>query len=336
MPVFGVGEHEGTPYYVMQYIRGQALDEVLGELRRLRRPGAEAEAEAVGPHPGPASGGADGAASAAEVAQALLTGRFTAAAATPSDPGRSGGARATAAATTLDGPAPEPAGEPPAPPPPADVAPAPASWPGKADTSTLSGSTRDYWRGVARVGVQAAEALHHAHAQGTLHRDIKPSNLLLDLQGTVWVTDFGLAKAADEADLTRTGDIMGTLRYMAPERFRGVSDPRGDVYGLGMALYELLTFEPAFAEADRERLIHQVTQSEPTRPQQAESRGPAGPGDDLPEGDRPRADSPLSDGRRAGGGPAAVPGGPADPGAAGVGGRAGLAVVPPQPGGGRA
>ena len=119
---------------------------------------------------------------------------------------------------------------------------------------------------MARIGIQAAEALHYAHAQGTLHRDIKPSNLLLDLQGTVWITDFGLAKAADEADLTRTGDILGTLRYMAPERFRGVSDPRGDVYGLGMTLYELLTFEPAFAEADRERLIHQVTQSEPTRP----------------------------------------------------------------------
>ena len=199
VPVFGVGEHEGTPYYVMQFIQGQALDEVLGELRRLRRPGAEAEA--VGPHPGPAAGGADGAASAAEVAQALLTGRFTAAAATPSDPGRSGGgAPRPRPATTLDGPAPEPAGEPPAPPPPADVAPTPASWPGKADTSTLSGSARDYWRGVARIGVQAAEALDYAHAQGTLHRDIKPSNLLLDLQGTVWITDFGLAKAADEAE----------------------------------------------------------------------------------------------------------------------------------------
>ena len=80
-----------------------------------------------------------------------------------------------------------------------------------------------------------------------------------------------------------------------------------------MTLYELLTFEPAFAEADRERLIHQVTQSEPTRPSRLNPRGAAGPGDDLPEGDRPRADSPLSDGRRAGGGPAAVPGGPADP-----------------------
>src|SRR5262249_56145010 len=107
----------------------------------------------------------------------------------------------------------------------ADDAPSSASWPGPADTSTLSGSSRDYWRGVARIGVQAAEALHYAHAQGTLHRDIKPSNLLLDLQGTVWVTDFGLAKAAAEADLTRTGDILGTLRYMPPHRFRGHPAP---------------------------------------------------------------------------------------------------------------
>src|SRR5207249_109999 len=76
-----------------------------------------------------------------------------------------------------------------------------------------------YYREVARIGVQVAEALAHAHEQGVLHRDIKPSNLLLDLHGTVWVTDFGLAKADDEQDLTRTGDIVGTVRYMAPERF---------------------------------------------------------------------------------------------------------------------
>src|SRR5262245_7620714 len=123
-----------------------------------------------------------------------------------------------------------------------------------------------YWRGVARIGLQAAEALHYAHTRGTLHRDIKPSNLLLDLQGTVWITDFGLAKAADEADLTRTGDVVGTLRYMAPERFRGTSDQRSDVYGLGTTLYELLTLGPAFVGTDRERLIHQITQSEPPRP----------------------------------------------------------------------
>src|SRR5439155_814395 len=76
-----------------------------------------------------------------------------------------------------------------------------------------------YCREVARLGVQAAEALHYAHQQGVLHRDVKPSNLLLDAGGTLWVTDFGLAKASDSDDLTGTGDLIGTLRYMAPERF---------------------------------------------------------------------------------------------------------------------
>ena len=76
------------------------------------------------------------------------------------------------------------------------------------------------YREAARIGVQVAEALAHAHAQGVIHRDIKPSNLLLDEQGTVWVTDFGLAHdASDTATLTHTGDLLGTLRYVAPERF---------------------------------------------------------------------------------------------------------------------
>ena len=73
-----------------------------------------------------------------------------------------------------------------------------------------------------------------------MHRDIKPSNLLLDTEGVVWIADFGLAKAEDEG-LTQSGDILGTIRYMAPERFRGEGDARADVYALGLTLYELLT-----------------------------------------------------------------------------------------------
>src|SRR5439155_7173997 len=81
-----------------------------------------------------------------------------------------------------------------------------------------------YWESVARIGVQVAGALAYAHKLGVLHRDIKPGNLLLDLEGIVWVTDFGLAKADDSVDLTHTGDVIGTLRYMPPEAFEGKSD----------------------------------------------------------------------------------------------------------------
>ena len=81
-----------------------------------------------------------------------------------------------------------------------------------------------FWRSVAKIGVQVADALQYAHQQGTLHRDIKPGNLLMDSRGTVWIADFGLAKLADLEDLTHSGDMVGTLRYMAPEQFEGKAD----------------------------------------------------------------------------------------------------------------
>ena len=122
-----------------------------------------------------------------------------------------------------------------------------------------------YWQSVATIGVQVADALEYAHKQGINHRDIKPSNLLLDTQGTVWVTDFGLAKADDQQNLTHTGDVLGTLRYMPPEAFEGKTDAKSDVYSLGLTLYEMLAFRPAFDETERNRLIMQVTQEEPAR-----------------------------------------------------------------------
>src|SRR5262249_5606346 len=88
-----------------------------------------------------------------------------------------------------------------------------------------SGRRQPYFRSVAQIGRQVAQGLDYAHARGIIHRDIKPSNLMLDSDGVVWITDFGLAKADDDAT-TATGDILGTLRYMAPERFRGQADAR--------------------------------------------------------------------------------------------------------------
>src|SRR5262249_52499914 len=119
---------------------------------------------------------------------------------------------------------------------------------------------------ITRIGAQVADALAHAASQGVLHRDIKPSNLLLDETGNVWVTDFGLAKADDGDHLTHTGDIVGTLRYMAPERCNGPGGLRSDVYSLGLTLYERLTLRRAFDEADRNKLIKQVMHDEPVRP----------------------------------------------------------------------
>src|SRR4051812_33045015 len=156
--------------------------------------------------------------------------------------------------------------EPPEPPiDPGDPSPVSSSASGTSVLSAASEPGSTYARSVARVGVQVAEALEYAHQQGTLHRDVKPSNILLDSHGIAWVTDFGLAKAAADANLTHTGDIVGTIRYMAPERFHGRCDARSDVYGLGLTLYELLARRPAFDASDRNRLLHQVSLVEPTR-----------------------------------------------------------------------
>jgi WD40 repeat protein len=215
---------------------------------------------------------------AAEVAQALILGQFIASTQPPKEsdgsgggepavgleePGAADGERASASA---------------------DVVPLSSSeighrlggsssavLPGQSGHSSLAESGRHYWQSVARIGIQVAEALDYAHGQGIFHRDIKPSNLLLDNRGTVWVTDFGLAKAASpDGDageaITHTGDIIGTLRYMAPERFQGRSDARSDIYSLGLTLYELLVYRPAFDETDRTKLIHQVTHGEPPPP----------------------------------------------------------------------
>jgi WD40 repeat protein len=141
------------------------------------------------------------------------------------------------------------------------------------DVSLSSTDSRRYYWSVARIGVQAAEALVYAHQRGIIHRDVKPSNLLLDTAGVVWVTDFGLAKTED-AGLTQTGDIVGTVRYMAPERFQGACDRRADIYGLGLTLYELLTLVPAFDCADRLMLIDRIGKQEPRRPRALDPRIP--------------------------------------------------------------
>jgi serine/threonine protein kinase len=125
------------------------------------------------------------------------------------------------------------------------------------------------FRQIAEWGIQAAEALEHAHSVGIVHRDIKPANLMIDSNGSLWVTDFGLARTAADAGLTMTGDVLGTLRYMSPEQAlakHGLVDHRTDVYSLGVTLYELLTGTPAVSGKDREEILNAITLDEPRPP----------------------------------------------------------------------
>jgi len=209
VPVFGVGEDQGTHYYAMQFIAGQGLDIVLAELRRLRL-SKPASCEVPNNQSQPTKPPQTSAASAQVV---------------------------------------------------------------QGNSTSHGASLSEYFQSVARMGLHVAEALVHAHSQGVLHRDIKPSNLLLDAQGNVWVTDFGLAKQAG-CDVTNTGDVVGTLRYLAPERLRGTSDARTDIYGLGVTLYELLTTQPAFPATDRARLVHDIVHTDPAPPRRLERRLP--------------------------------------------------------------
>ncbi len=123
------------------------------------------------------------------------------------------------------------------------------------------------WQQIADYGVQMARAVDYAHRQGILHRDIKPANLLVDAHGTVWVTDFGLAKVFGDEGLTQSGDVFGTLRYMAPEQFEGRSNESSDIYSVGLTLYELATLRPAFTEEDARELMMRITQQGVPRPQ---------------------------------------------------------------------
>jgi hypothetical protein len=131
---------------------------------------------------------------------------------------------------------------------------------------------------VARLGIQAAEALEHAHQLGVVHRDVKPGNLLVDERGSLWVADFGLAQFQNDARLTQTGDLVGTLRYMSPEQAlakRVVVDHRTDVYSLGATLYELLTLRPVFPGGDRQELLRQIAFEEPQPPRKVKRAIPA-------------------------------------------------------------
>jgi serine/threonine protein kinase/Flp pilus assembly protein TadD len=242
VPVYFVGCERGVHYYAMQYIEGQTLAAAIRDLRQ------QAGLEAGGA--GPPAGGSP------SLAEELVSGRWA-------------GVGAADPQVTTAYAAPRVAG-------------APADDPSAPVTAVLSTepSIRGpaFFRTVAGLGVQAAEALEHAHEMGVIHRDIKPANLLVDGHGHLLVTDFGLAHCQSQAGLTMSGDLVGTLRYMSPEQAlaqRVLVDHRTDIYSLGVTLYELLTLRPAFGGTDRQELLRQIAFEEPVRPRRLDQKVPA-------------------------------------------------------------
>jgi len=250
VPVFDVGQVGGLCYYAMQRIEGSGLDRVIRHLRRDRATAAGSSSGATTPRtrtgartrptPAPAPFGSDS-----------LTGPW------PSPPG---GARPAAPPSGNDtgglaGRAPADRGDEPPP----FVPP--------------RGSA--YYRWVAEVGREAAEALGHAHHRGIIHRDVKPSNLLVDGRGLVWVADFGLARRLADPSLTQHDSLLGTPRYMSPEQARiGPIDGRSDLYSLGATLYELLTLRPPFDGRSAAELVGQIATQEPVAPRRVDPRVP--------------------------------------------------------------
>jgi serine/threonine protein kinase len=245
VPVYYVGCERGVHFYAMQLIEGQSLADVIRELRH--QAGLESTKPKQLEEP------------AAEVRIDELA---------------VGVAGAVPASTQLPLTMPQVIG----PKPRSGSHESPDTPPIAALSTDGSVKTQAYFRAVANLGVQAADALEHAHELGVVHRDVKPANLLLDSRGNLWISDFGLAQFQGQTGPTLTGDLIGTLRYMSPEQAlakRVLVDHRTDIYSLGATLYELTTLEPVFSGRDRQELLRKIAFEEPRPPRRVNSAIPA-------------------------------------------------------------
>lgn len=241
VPVYSVGEERGVHYFAMQLIRGQSFAEVLAELVKLRHNGATLDQNSIGSVLSKQE-------SEAEPVEFEPTTEFLIEELTNS-PQRSSTEETVAVQSHR------------------------AETVKSRSVVAKSSHDRQFYRTIASLTADAADALDHAHQNGVIHRDIKPGNLMLDADAKLFVADFGLARIETDTAMTMSGDLIGTLRYMSPEQAlakRIVIDHRTDIYSLGMTLYEMLILRPAFQTPDRHELLKQIAFEEPTKPRQVD------------------------------------------------------------------
>ena len=230
VPVFDVGHDQELHFYAMQFIDGDNLDRVIEDIRLIGDSFNESNGRA----------GTKNVGASKQIAASMVNGRTDLFKPASQNDENADGAKGQLTNVRLDETVKINAEDTDA----DTIAQQPVSVFAPKSSAVVARSSQAYHHRVAAVGIQVANALSYAHKHGVLHRDIKPANLILDVEGTVWVTDFGLAKLGTDA-LTKTGDVVGTLRYMAPERFKGMADARSDIYSLGLTLYELCTLQCA-------------------------------------------------------------------------------------------
>lgn len=241
VPVFDAGTHDGINYYAMQFVEGLNLKSVISNVSGLR------SQTSTPTHQEP------GSVKSLVLIGALVATQNFADTVTRVDLGQ----LERSNSIPVNGPSPS-----------QGLIPARMQRPGQSGLLL-----KNYFRNVSRLLQEVAEALAFAHEQGVVHRDVKPSNIILDYRGRPWLTDFGLAKTDDD-DVTRTGDVVGTLRYLAPERIRGVSNFSGDVYALGATLYELITLRPMIRASDPGQALNEILTRAPIPPRRLDPQIP--------------------------------------------------------------